>query len=344
MSTCRSRWTAILAVVVLLSLPVFGQTGRDNAVGTVQNLWERNNPTQALPSERIDGGVVSRAQFGFYWETRLMPPTPALDEGFRTKTTNWPGPIHRIMVDRTRRIYFGYDVLIDTLPEANSYRVTFQQLVMTPELAQQLLPDNQLTWVPLPAMVFPGPQTVHGSDVLALTLLTNSTTGQKIVDYLAVQEPAASSFLGFQSLPLREFAFATGSPRDLRTDDVELRLQAPRVSINGKLESSTARYYGDATGVFVWFYLPGRGRYILSLTPHPELGFRKAGEIRGSSLSFAVASETFSVVSGNRIAPGQASFNLYVLHEPGWHPTYQFADLSAFSIDATNHAELLGIK
>ena len=85
-------------------------------------------------SVRIDGGVVSRNTFGFYWETRLEPPTPGLGDAFSTTTGDGPGAIHRLMIDRSRRVYFGYDVVVEPLPEASSYRVSFQQLVTTPEL------------------------------------------------------------------------------------------------------------------------------------------------------------------------------------------------------------------
>jgi hypothetical protein len=44
-----------------------------------------------------------------------------------------------------------------------------------------------------------------------------------------------------------------------------------------------------------------------------------------------------------RIAPGQAAFNLYVLHQPDWKPTYPFADLAAFNMGAEDRIEpLLG--
>ena len=77
---------------------------------------------------------MSRSTFGFYWETHLEPPAPPLSDDFSTRTTNAPGTIHRIMLDRSRRVYFGYDVLIEALAETNTYRVTFQQLTIAPDL------------------------------------------------------------------------------------------------------------------------------------------------------------------------------------------------------------------
>jgi len=310
-----------LVAVIGLCLPVFAQ------------------------SSRIGGGAVSRSTFGFYWETRLEPPTPGLADSFGTVTTDGPEIINRIMLDRSRRMYFGYDVLVEVLPATNTYRVTFQQLVMTPELAQRIRLDNPSGWTLLPAPGFPAPQTIRGGDVLALNLLTNNATGQKIVDYVTVQEPAhkwvtRDSFQDIR-IPDREFRFATGSPRDFRADDAELRILEPRLSINGKLDESTIERHGDAAGAVVWFYVGKRGRYIISLTPHAELGFRKAGEVRGTSLGFTIGNDTFTLSSGSRIAPGQAPFNLYVLHDPAWRPNYPNANLSAFIMGGADRAEWL---
>jgi hypothetical protein len=60
------------------------------------------------------------------------------------------------------------------------------------------------------------------------------------------------------------------------------------------------------------------GRLIVSLTPQPDLGFRKAGEIRGSKLSVMFEGHTLDLIANSRIAPGPGPFNVYVLHQPEW--------------------------
>ena len=79
----------------------------------------------------------------------------------------------------------------------------------------------------------------------------------------------------------RDFSYATGTPRDITTSDVELRIHAPRLNVNGKLDPSTSARDDDAAGAYVWIYVQNHGRYILSLSPHP--GFSKTGEVRGSN-------------------------------------------------------------
>jgi hypothetical protein len=283
-------------------------------------------------SRRIDGGNVSQEKFGFYWETRLEPGTPPLAESFSTSTTYGPGVVHRLLVDSVQKVYVGYDVLIAPMSEPNTYRLTFQNLTLTREMARERFNDAWAN-IPTPGWGLPTPQIIHGGDVVALTLLKSKTTNQQVVDYVTVQEPSRR-FSGFNPVPAREFTFASGTSRDFKVDDVELTIQSPRFSINGKLDESSSGRFDEVSGAIVWIYAPKRGRFSLSLVPHPELGFRKAGEVRGSSLSFVIGGDTFALSTGGRIAPGQAPFSLYVLHEPDWKPTYLHANLEVFNMGA----------
>jgi hypothetical protein len=333
--------TAVCVAIAAFSATVFAQTVPSDRNSPIQRAWDGNTVAKQSPSIRIDGGGVSREKFGFYWETRISPATPALAEGFSTGTTDSMGVIHRIMLDRSGRTYFGYDVLIDVLPEPNTYRMTFRPLVMTSTLAQDWSMDRWSEWMPLPAPRFPSPQNVRSGEILELTLMTNSGTGQRIVDYLSVQEPLPTRSPFPRAPDERDFSYATGNPRDFTTNDVELRLRAPRLSVNGKEDPSSIRRIDEAAGTYIWIYVQNHGRFILSLSPHP--GFSKAGEIRGSNLTFIDGSDKYMISAASRIAPGQAAFNLYVLHQPDWKPTYPFADLSAFNMGAEDRIEpLLG--
>jgi hypothetical protein len=296
-------------------------------------------------SMRIDGGVISQERFGFYWETRLMPPTPPM-ANLSSETTADAGIIHRLLIDRTRQVYVGYDVVIETMPEPNTYRVTVRPLAMNSELARRALGGGLSGWN---QMQTPGwrtalaPRIIKGGDVLELELLSNRTTNQSVIDYVTVQEPAGRKPQGFNSIPGpdRQFTFTPGPSRDIKADDVEMTIQSPRLSINGKLDETTARRFDDISGPVVWFATAKRGRFLLSLVPRLEFGFRKAGEVRGSSLSFVIGSDTFTLNSGGRIAPGQAAYTLYVLHEPDFRLTYPDADNSVFVMGADRPEALI---
>ena len=60
--------------------------------------------------------------------------------------------------------------------------------------------------------------------------------------------------------------------------------------------------------------------WIFVLQRLPVLGFQKAGEIRGSSLTFTAGADAITFECSGPIAPGYAPYNLYVLSNPGWKP------------------------
>jgi hypothetical protein len=289
----------------------------------------------------ISQGNVTRPDFAFYWQSRLEPPTPPLanDLGYASGTNPKNNNIYRVMIDRARRVYFGYEVRVEPLPRG-MYRVAFQQLDLSPEVFKQIHIDDLSNWkklelgAPIGRPLNPlreAPDTVAALDVIAVDLMANPQTSQKIVDYVVIQGSSLSwSFDRFNPPFQREFAYAPGAPRDFAVEDASLRLAEIRVSINGKLDETTTASYGEVSGPAVWFSLRNRGRYILSLVPHPELGFRRAGEVRGTSLTFTLGPDTFTLNSAKTIAPGDAPFNLYVLQEAGWRPNYPGADTTAF--------------
>ena len=281
----------------------------------------------AAQSRRIDGGVASRTGFLFFWETHLDPAAPPLAQSFETAVLELgSGPIQRVMLDRAQKTYFGYGVSVERPPDG-TYRVTFLPLSMSPEL-QRLLGSDPAEWKMLPPPRFPLPRTVRPSEVLELRLLTGSTWGQTLTDYVTVREPEVrrQGFGALEPTPPR-FSFAPGPPRDFKLDDVELRLDRPSIFAAGR---DGATFLEEVTGAVVWVYIPTRGRYRLSLTPRS--GFSRAGDVRGSTLRFAVDGESISIASRDRIAPGGAAFNLYVRREPKWVPSYPHADRDVLTI------------
>ena len=54
---------------------------------------------------------------------------------------------------------------------------------------------------------------------------------------------------------------------------------------------------------------------------------------------FTLGGDTFTLLTADQVAPGQAPFNLYVLHDPTWKPTYSNANVDAFIVDGADRAE-----
>ena len=328
--THRNRMTRVAAcslAALIITTPASAQSRRvDNGSTAMQGTFWR--------------GESSR-RFAFYWETQLNPPTPPMADGsfFSTYDESASNQVHRMLMDRVKRVYFGYTVQVEPQTEVNTFRLTFQPLSLTPALRNRL-GDDAASWKALPWTKFPAPQVIRAGEVLELSLLSN-TLGQRLTEYVTVQEPPRRD--GFQAIdsPTREFSFAAGAPRDFAISDVALRLQDPRVFINGRFEESSARAMGEESGGVVWIYIPMRGRFVISVVPNPRQGFNRAGEIRGNSMRFAVGGNDYSVTSGSRIAPGTGAYNLYVLHQPDWRPSYPNANVDVVSIGAADSVDYL---
>lgn len=107
--------------------------------------------------------------------------------------------------------------------------------------------------------------------------------------------------------------------RDLYDQDGEFSLASPVLLLNDNgfgLPSDLTMVKGK----IVWIYVPGHGRYWLSLAPRTELGFSLRGEVRETTLRFLDGSDIIRVDSADRIAPGSAVYNLYVRSQPDWSP------------------------
>ena len=310
------------------------------AMGTVSLAAALAAPALAQ-SARVDGGSVSTDRFDLYWETRLDPPVPPVADGFGAAATiDDSGVVHRVLLDRSRQVYVGYDVMVGPAAGIDTFAVAFEPLTLPADFGQKLLGREPGRWRRRAAPVLPPPQTVRGGQVLEVGLTTGGVEGQTLVDYLTIQEPSRGTD-GFENAAPREFGFAEGQARDFRAQDAELRLERPRVRVDGAPDPASQRVLASASGAVVWIYMPHRGRFLLSLAPNADTGFRRAGEVRGSSLAFSSGGERFTLTSAGRIAPGQAAFNLYVLHEPAWRPSYPGADLDMYILGAADRAEYL---
>jgi hypothetical protein len=304
-------------------------------------------------SGRIDSGSIGtggpNGGYHFQWETRIEPVLPAIGNlvSRAWSDTNGgagdPNVIHRILFDKERRVYFGYDVRFEPLPlPERSSRLTFRPLTMTPKKAEQVLGPDAGTWTMIPAPPFPAPRTIATGEVLEVPLLTNQAWAQRLVEYVTIQDERREGFRALEVAP-REFAYAPGAPRDFTVEDVELRLSRPTITARTSTATGGSGRHrqleGDVTGSVLWIYVPNRGRYLLSLQPRAALGFQKAGDVRGSTMRFTDGATTYNLGSAARIAPGQSAFNLYVLFQKDWKPTYPHANLDTFHIGAVERDE-----
>ncbi|MBK9169016.1 MAG: hypothetical protein IPM24_16310 [Bryobacterales bacterium] len=264
-------------------------------------------------------GSVPGDGFTVEYRTRIEPASDVHDVHLEGGTAGW----RRYLYHPRERKYFGYDVLVQ--PQDGEYRLSLLPLSANPE--ELGLPRGAWTQVPLPGSA--APQTVRAGETVAVDLLVNPFTSQRVVDYLRIR----------RSEP-REVYSVEGAARDFTVEDAPLRLIEPRLQVNGETLQATANMTGGVSGAAVRFYVPGKGRLVLTLAPNQALGFRRAGEIRGSTLTFTAGPDVYSIECNGRIAPGEAAYHLYVHHDPAYQPKAP-APPGVFAVDAANRAALL---
>ena len=55
---------------------------------------------------------------------------------------------------------------------------------------------------------------------------------------------------------------------------------------------------------------------MFSLAPRPDLGMEKAGEIRGTTMTWRHGGREYKITTDKPIASGSRAYNMYVFHIP----------------------------
>lgn len=226
-----------------------------------------------------------------------------------------PDAFHRFFVDPVAQTYWGYDVEVEPLGESGTARLRFKALSLR---ADQLPKDYHATPSPIHVAniaefhALPPPQfpagTFQSGEIIAIDMLKNPSTGQKVVDYIEVEfEP--------------NFVPSKAEPRDFDISDVLLHIFAPSLRVNGSEVVPSFRLADRwLDGKLVWLAIPGRGRFLLSLAPHTGYSFQKAGVVSGFGLSFSWNGDRYELISKKQITESSGNWNLYVLAAPSASP------------------------
>ena len=280
--------------------------------------------TAALPAA-AQVSVSMHSGIEVQMTARIEPGSVRIPSGVRAIHI---GRFHRIVQDPSQRRYFAYDVLVEPKNDSRAFQIRIEPFSLSAADLADMHVDPSWTYVPL--LKYPLVPDVRAGDSVAIDLLENPTTGQKVVDYFVFKRSNVT-------------AAATSPVRDLSLADVQLRLDDLRISVNGSVLDASTRVGGSISGAALWFYLPERGRFVMSLLPNPELGFRRAGEVTNALLSFTDGSDRYDIKSTSRIAPASGRFSLYVLRDPEWRPTGSESN-SPLVVGAADRAEWLTAK
>ena len=291
---------------------------------------------------------------------RVDPPTGAPPQGltcdYHGRSIVGKSYFTRVVMDSVNHEYFGYEVLLEE-QKPGTYLATFGKPGVSPMEAAVTAGAGLSPWS-VRTLALPEPRVVRDGDIISIELMTNAATGDKLIDDITIQSfsqrptigpPVLPGLQGLPGLsgaraPLGSRAIPTveGTARDFSAADAEMRLNQPQATLNGTRQSTTGRG-SNVMGSLVWFYLPGRGRYILSLVPRPELDFQRAGEVRGGAITLTLGGDAITLESPLEIATGNAPYNLYVLRDPEWEPTTP-AQKGQLAVGSVAPEELLILK
>jgi hypothetical protein len=222
--------------------------------------------------------------------------------------------VHRVLKDTSGKLIFGYDLWVVPNPVARQFTIVVRPLDR--QFESTLRAENPIDGEPVqaePISTFPKstePQTLEDGDAFSLDLLVNQNTGVKIIDVVRVAFERANIWKHNPTMV----------PRDFAVDAVELAVKDYRLLVNGNVVSvgkSTKAF----AGTLLWFFVPDRGRFIVSLVPREGYEFQKVGIIEDNRIEFTVGGNHFEWLSSAPILqPG--AWNLWVLHDPNYTPLF----------------------
>jgi hypothetical protein len=218
--------------------------------------------------------------------------------------------VHRFMFDDTNQVFFGYDLSVEPVPGTSRSRVTFEPLSLT---ADQLRVNFKPLGSGFRSMLiprYPPPQVVDNGDTIALDLLVSPDGQQKVVDYLQISSTTATTTARVTSTK------DDSGARDFSVNDLELRVADPSVQLNGQAVPGVAM--GEATGSIIWLYIPGHGRFLLSIAPLP--GFQKAGTVHHTILQFRDGGDEYEMRTSSPVIQSAKRWNVYVLRDSLYDP------------------------
>jgi hypothetical protein len=334
-----------LAVWALIVLPVMAQF-------------------RSIVANKVTDSVTIAGEPSFLLYVDEPSPLPNIVAGYlRANAVGRSAAIgHRYFFDEGSHIYFGYDVVVQPQMAVDTYRVAFYELSIGPldfqTDSRDALDPSLWKKVALPAL--PEIQLIRAGQNISVHVFGKVDGGHEFVDTMNIVPipnlPLRTLIDGRQAwlrahsmarsvsiAPIREASPASGAAHEFSLDDSEMRIQLARVTINGTAIGGIGAPRG-VSGSLVWFYVPGHGRYVLSLTPRPDLGFVKAGEVRGGWITFTIGDDKVLLETPGMIAPGSAAYNIYVLHDAEWAPTARgqgaaplFGSVAARELSAIAH-------
>lgn len=127
--------------------------------------------------------------------------------------------------------------------------------------------------------------------------------------------------------------------RDFTLQDVRLRVQNPRLLVNGELLSTAAGSSETCSGSLIWFSLPDGGRMICAIAPQAGYAFQKMGVVEGTKLTLSLNETTYEWISAVPILGTEGKWSLWVFYDQSF--TTNQAQDKHYTIGSANTIEQL---
>ena len=219
--------------------------------------------------------------------------------------------IHRVVTDSNRQVIFGYDLWIESNPETMQFNLAI--LPSDRSFRRKFLNDSAAKTMDQTFATFPGStakQILSDGDAVSLVLLVNRELGLKLVDVVKVT---------FDRRKLRDDSLQRA--KDFTPDVVAMAVKNHQLLINGNLVAGS-RSSACCKGPLLWFYVPGKGRFIFSLVPRDGHDFQKIGLLDENRIEFTANGERYEWFSSAPILPTGGVWNLWVLQDPKYTPLF----------------------
>jgi hypothetical protein len=231
--------------------------------------------------------------------------------------------VHRVLVDAEGNFVFGYDLIVEPVAATKQFKVSVKPLSAEFEeqlRARQPTAATGANRAPQNVSTLPrsgDAQLIDDGDSFALDLLVNAETRVKIVDVVKVSFERAKLWSApRRSVPLRDFTLG----------NVELAMRDYKLTINGEPVGGGQKAARGFAGALIWFYVPERGRFIVSLMPHEGYDFQKVGRIENNKISFALGGDVYEWTSSAPVVGTGGNWNLWVLHDAAYVSDFASAE------------------
>jgi hypothetical protein len=212
-----------------------------------------------------------------------------------------PDVFHRFLTDPASKTYWGYDVEVEPTDNPGSARLRFKPFSLKADQLDKRYHAEEFRALPSPQLP---DETFQSGQTIAIDVLKNPITGQRVVDYLEV------SFEPTGGVPSK------AEPRDFEVSDVVLHILAPSLRVNDTDVPRGVVADRWIARKLVWLSVPGHGRFLLSLVPFAGHPFQKLGAVRGSTISFAWNGDRYEWQTERSFTESSGNWNLYVLALP----------------------------